>query len=222
MDGYYLRMGKQAGNTGVVKQAREKMPLVPSAMKDKSPEGVQTFTNSETVLPKETVCDTVYQANGVRMIVKVTRVNKNKTYYLLCDSDNEAEFDIETAKLKKIAYANGKTDSLKKLTEDPEDYYRRNEPGHTPKPFQKRSELEVAKSDAEMSLILVIAGILVFPLLIAGLVIANKAKRALAGKRGYERAYNQARIASGIGIGCLLVIAFFIALVFAILLGVLI
>src|SRR3989344_7261140 len=76
---------------------------------------------------RETVCDTLILSGGVKMVVKVSDVNKEKIHYYLCDSENQAEFYIETAKVKKICYANGLTDELQNPKDAPYDYYTPNQ-----------------------------------------------------------------------------------------------
>jgi hypothetical protein len=161
----------------------------------------------------ESVCDTVYMVNGVRMIVKVTKIYKNKTYYLLCESDNQAEFEIETKKLKRIAYASGKIDSLKQPADDPYDYYHTGgNDGQQQSTIQKRPDLEKATSHLDLAMIFVIAGVFFFPFMIVGYIIASEVRKKLFGQRGYEKAYKKAQALSGISLGCLCVIAVFVFL----------
>lgn len=152
-----------------------------------------TVTNS-----KKTVCDTLLMSNGVKMIVKVSDVNKEKIHYYLCDSENQAEFYIETAKIKKISYANGLTDELNNPKDAPYDYY--NNASDQSKPtFQTNAELEKARKDANKSIGLAISGLYFFPLLIWGFILAKRARKILKGKRGYEKDYKKANTVYIIG-----------------------
>ncbi|MDP2388096.1 MAG: hypothetical protein Q8M29_17105 [Bacteroidota bacterium] len=162
---------------------------------------------------KETVCDTLFMSNGVKMIVKVSDVNKEKIHYYLCDSENQAEFYIETPKIKKICYANGLTDELKNPKDAPYDNYTPNQNQYNQGYGRKNYELEDAKRKANQSLGLVLGGCFFFPVMVAGFIMAHNAKKKLKNQRGYESSYQLANTLSIIGYVFLGIIAFIVFLV---------
>ncbi|HEY1037909.1 MAG TPA: hypothetical protein VGF30_00810 [Bacteroidia bacterium] len=164
---------------------------------------------------RETVCDTMQLKSGVRMIVKVSGVDKEKIHYYLCDSDNEAEFYIETEKVKEVRYANGLKDELKNPKDPPYDYIQQPRPYTNPQNY-RTPELEKAKRQAELGLSLALGGLVFGPLLVAGCIMGAIARRKLKGKRGYERSYRLANVLTIIG--CV-ILGIFVIAIWAILLG---
>ncbi len=169
------------------------------------------FKETNNPTSKETVCDTLYMSNGVKMIVKVSNVDKEKIHYYLCDSENQAEFHIETSKIKKVCYANGLTDELKNPKDAPYDYAAPQNQ-FNPQSNTKSAELEAAKRKANNSLGLVLSGFFFFPIMIAGFIMAHNAKRKLKNQRGYESSYRLANTISIIGYVFLGLFAFIIFL----------
>lgn len=160
---------------------------------------------------KETICDTLFMSNGVKMIVKVSDVDKEKIHYYLCDSENQAEFYIETVKIKKICYANGLIDELKNPKDAPHDYSAAQN-HYNQRSAQKDPFLEDARRKANSSLVLVLGGLFFFPVMIAGFIMAHNAKKTLKGKAGYESSYRLANTLSIIGYALLGFIVFIICL----------
>lgn len=216
MKGYYtdsrgsLNTEKQQVKEHTRNKIFSSMPAITESIITTKNKTVTEITNAEQK------CDTVYQTNGVKMIVLVTRVYKTKTYYKLCDSENEAEFTIETSRLKRIIYASGKTDSLTGKIEDPENYYKKEyEVRNTPISPASRNDINEGLRLADESIYFLIGSLLFLPLVIVALIKSTKARRLLRGKRGYEKAYTKAGIVQGFSIGCAAVFLFFLILIVA-------
>lgn len=153
-----------------------------------------TLTTTNTSNKNQTACDTLYFRNGEKKFVRVSNVYFDKTQYVLCNSDNEAEWDVETRTLKRICYANGTIDSLKNvpMSQAPAKTYI--DPNSKTTTNYRTRELDRAAKQADYALIWAIVGVFIIYVSIIGYILAIIARNKLKGKKGYERSYRRANI----------------------------
>ncbi len=154
------------------------------------PKTLKAYHSTETEIKKVKICDTLFLKDGVKMLARISDVNKNQIHYYLCDSDNEAEFMIETDKVSNIHYANGLTDNLNNPKDAPYDYS-----DYPNGPKYSKKELDNAAEMVEEARQLIFPGFswgyqLPFQRY-RGYALALKARKILRDQKGYESYYRQ-------------------------------
>lgn len=191
LKGYYFdKQNKVAHNEKAIESAKDVIKHKQQIITASIPQTLETYSAKETKVQQEKTCDTLLLKDGVKMLVRISDVNKNQIHYYLCESDNQAEFIIETNKVSSLHYANGLNDNLNNPKDAPYDY---SEYPNGPKYSKK--ELDNATEMVEEARQLIFPGFswgyqLPFQRY-RGYALALKARKILRDQKGYESYYRQ-------------------------------